>query len=85
MEQNRQHQPDERDRRQRQSELEIGQVRETADHDVLRVAGDRGRGADVRRHRDREEIRRRLPLQVQRQLQHERRQHEADRVVDQEG
>jgi hypothetical protein len=59
-------------------------VGEAADHDVLRVAGDGGGGADIRSHRDGEEIGRRPPLQAQCQLQYERRQHQADRIIDQE-
>ena len=34
-------QPDQRDRPQRQGEFGVGDMREAADHDVLRVAGDR--------------------------------------------
>jgi hypothetical protein len=63
----------------------VGDVRKAADHDVLRIASDRRGGPDVRGHRHGEQVGRRPPFERDRQVQHERRQHEADRVVDQEG
>ena len=35
-------QPDQCNRPKRQGERRVGDLRETADHDVLRIAGDRG-------------------------------------------
>jgi hypothetical protein len=55
---------------------------ETADHHVLRIAGD-GRGrADIRGHRHRQQVWHRVAPQCQGELDDERRQHQAHRVVD---
>ena len=78
-------QPDQRDRPQRQGEFGVGDMREAADHDVLRVAGDRRGRPDIRRHRHGQQVGHRPASQRERQLQHERGQHQADRVVHQEG
>ena len=81
----RQQQSEQRHRRQRRGELRIRDLREAADHHVLRIAGDRRRRADIRRHRHRQQIGHRIAPQAERQFQHQRRHHQADRVVHQEG
>ena len=69
----------------RPGEFRIGNAREAADHDVLGIAGD-GRGAaDVGRHGERQQIGQGPAAHGERRLGHQRRQHQADRVVDQEG
>jgi len=51
----------------------------------LRIAGDRRGRADVRRHRHGQQVGHRPASQRERQLQHQRRQDQADRIVHQEG
>jgi hypothetical protein len=78
-------QPDQCDRPQRQGEFGVGDMREAADHDVLRIAGDRRGRSDIRRHRHGQQVGHGLAPQRERQLQNERGQHQADRIVHQEG
>jgi hypothetical protein len=78
-------QPEGRDRRERGSEMWIGNPRQRPDHHVLRVAGDGGDAAAIGRGRDRDEIGQRIAVERADDLEHDRRHDEADRVVDQEG
>ena len=84
-EQHRDDQPRQRHRPQRQRECAVGDMGKAADHDVLRVAGDRRGRPDIRGHRHRQQVRERPASHRQRQFEHQRGQHQTDRVVDQEG
>jgi hypothetical protein len=55
-----------------------------ADVDVLRVAGDRPRRADVRRRCQRDHVRDRVEAELARQVKDERRHGQTDNVVDEE-
>ena len=84
--QQRPRQPDGGDRRQRRREGAVGDVREAADHHVLRIAGDGRDAADVGGHGDREQIGHRVAAAAAASgSSDQRRQHQAHRVVDQEG
>ena len=76
---------EQRNRGERRGERAIGNLRQTADDHVLRIAGDRGDGADVGAHGDGQEVGHRVALHAKRQFRHQRRHHQADRVVDEEG
>ncbi len=73
-----------RNRRQRGGERRIGDSRQRADHHVLRIAGDGGDAAAIGGGRGRDEIGQRIAVQGANDLHHDRRHHEADRVIDQE-
>lgn len=70
---------------ERRGERPVGDARKAADHHVLGIAGDGRDAADVRRHGDGEQIRDRIAAQAFRDLEDERRQDEAHRVIDEEG
>ena len=79
------YQADQRDRRQRRSELTIGDAGEAADHHVLRVAGDGGGAADVGCHSDRQQIRNGIAAELGGDFQDQGREHQTHGVVDEEG
>ena len=71
-------------RRERGREAPVGNLRDAADDHILRVAGDGGGAADVRGHGGRQQIGHRIAAQPFHDLDHQRGEHEADRVVDEE-
>ena len=80
----RDHEAEDRHRRQGGGEGEVGEPRESPDQHVLRIAGDRCRRADVGGHRHREQIRHRIAAEGEGEVEHQRRQDQADRVIDEE-
>ena len=64
--------------------MRVGDAGEAADHDVLGVASDGGRRAHVGGHRDRQQVGLRVAAHAQGQFQHQRGEHQTDRVIDQE-
>ena len=79
------HQAGRRNRRQLRGKRGVGELREAADQDILRVAGDRCGAADIGRHRHRQQAGHRVAPQPQGDVKDERHHHQADRVVQQEG
>ena len=77
-------QPEERDRPERGEEGAVADVRQAGDQHVLRVAGDRRDAADVRAGDEREQVGQRPVAAGARQLDEDRGEDEADRVVDEE-
>ena len=76
-------QADQGDGGQPRGKSQIGDLRERADDDVLRIPGDRGDRADVRGRRQADQVRDRRPLESLAEVEHQRRQGHADDVVDQ--
>ena len=76
-------QADQGDGGQPRGESQVGDLRQRADDDVLRIARDRGDRADVRGRRQADQVRDRRPLQSLAEVEHQRRQGDADDVVDQ--
>ena len=79
-----QQQTDHRHGRQCRDKRGVRYSRETADHHVLRVAGDCRDGPDIGCHRHRQQIRHRIAPQPDGQFQHEWCHHQANRIVHQE-
>ena len=74
-----------RHRGQRGGEIGIADVGDRPDDHVLRVAGDGGDTAGIGGYGDGEEVGYRIPLEPPDKIEDQRRHHQADRVVDQEG
>jgi hypothetical protein len=77
-----QHKSCHRHGRKVRGEVGVSDMREAADHHVLRIAGDRRCRPDIRGHCDREQVGNRVASQRPHQVDDQRRQHEADRVID---
>ena len=77
-------QAEERDRSECREERRVADVREAGDEHVLRVAGDGRDAADVRAGDEREEVGQRPVSARARQFDEDRREDEADGIVDEE-
>lgn len=73
-----------RDRREVQQKGQIGDAAGLADDQVLRVAGDGGRRADVGGRRQADQVGNGIAPQPPRQVDHQRCEHQADRVIEEQ-
>jgi hypothetical protein len=79
-----QRQPNHSHRPQRREKMPVGNARKTSDHHVLRISSDGGHASDIGRHRHRQQVRHGIAPQRPGDLEHQRRQHQAHGVVDEE-
>jgi hypothetical protein len=75
------HQPEPGNRRERSGESAVGNMRQTRDDHVLRITADCRGAAGIRRHRDCEHVRDRVAPQTGHEIEDERRQDQANRIV----